>query len=320
MIAIVAKRFVVSLITRDNDYQMEQAAAAEEVARHLGIQLKVVFADSSSIQQSQQLLECIQRTPELRPDGIVLEPAGGTALPQVARVALEAGIGWVVLNRAMTDLSVLRSLSAAPSFALAQDNLEVGRVQGRQVAALLPQAGTALYIQGPPETETAKLRHAGIQETKPSGVHMMTIRGQWTEDSANEAVIKWLLPSTSRRIRIDLVVAQNDAMAVGARMAFRQHADFDVREHSARLLFLGVDGLRKTGRLWVESGILAATVVTPPLAGTALEMLVEAIRTARQPPEFTLIEPSSYPALESLQSRYGTKSARLKKTASVGLD
>lgn len=52
--------FVLSLITQDNDYQIEQAASAEEAARRLGIHLKIVFADNDAIQQSQQILQFIQ--------------------------------------------------------------------------------------------------------------------------------------------------------------------------------------------------------------------------------------------------------------------
>src|SRR5207245_1350532 len=153
----------------------------------------------------------------------------------------------------------------------------------------------ALYIQGPSESDTAKLRSAGMYETKPAGVQLMTIRGQWTEHSACKAVTNWLLPITSRRIHIGLVAAQNDAMAAGARKALQQLADTDNPGHWIRLPFLGVDGLRKTGKSWVEGGVLAATVITLPLAGQALEMLVAALRTSRQPQEFTLIAPCSYP-------------------------
>jgi ribose transport system substrate-binding protein len=90
---------LISLTTNDNDYQMEQAAAAEEAARRLGASVRVVFADNDPIQQSQQLLEAVQSAAETRPDAIVFEPVGGTALPQVARAAVAAGMGWVVLNR-----------------------------------------------------------------------------------------------------------------------------------------------------------------------------------------------------------------------------
>ena len=94
--------YVLSLITQDNDYQIEQAASAEEIARRLGLDLKIVFADNDAIQQSQQILEFIQTKSAALPDGIILEPAGGTALPQVARAAETAGIGWVVLSATPT--------------------------------------------------------------------------------------------------------------------------------------------------------------------------------------------------------------------------
>src|SRR5205823_12176986 len=81
-------RLVVSLITQDNDFQVEQAAAAENAARKLGVDVEILYADSDSIQQSQQVLSFVQAKPESRPDGIILEPVGGPALPQVARAAV----------------------------------------------------------------------------------------------------------------------------------------------------------------------------------------------------------------------------------------
>ena len=91
--------FVVSLPTNDNDYQQEQAAAAEKAARRLGVDLKIVSANNEAVTQSQQLLEFVQCASSSCPDAIVFEPAGGTAFPQVARAAAAAGIGWAVLNR-----------------------------------------------------------------------------------------------------------------------------------------------------------------------------------------------------------------------------
>jgi ABC-type sugar transport system substrate-binding protein len=68
--------FVVSLFTKDNDYQMAQAADAEQTARTLGVDLQIVFADNDSIEQSQQLLSFIQARSSANPgpDGILLEP------------------------------------------------------------------------------------------------------------------------------------------------------------------------------------------------------------------------------------------------------
>jgi len=81
-------RVVVSLITQDNDFQVEQAVAAEEAARKLGVDVEILYADSDSIQQSQQILKFVQADPGARPDAVILEPIGGPALPQVARAAV----------------------------------------------------------------------------------------------------------------------------------------------------------------------------------------------------------------------------------------
>ena len=44
-------RFLVSLMTRENDYQLEQAASAEQVAASCGIDLQVLFADNDAVTQ-----------------------------------------------------------------------------------------------------------------------------------------------------------------------------------------------------------------------------------------------------------------------------
>jgi len=92
-------KFLISLTTNDNDYQIEQAAAADEAARRLGVDVQIIYAENDSITQSQQILSVIQSRSDAHPDGIIFEPVGGTALPQVARAAVSAGISWVVLNR-----------------------------------------------------------------------------------------------------------------------------------------------------------------------------------------------------------------------------
>ena len=162
---------VVSLITQDNDYQIEQARAAEETARRVGVEVQVIFADNDSIQQSQQLLKLIQSNTSV-PDGIVLESVSGTCLPQVARAAAAAGIGWVVLNRLADYIHDLRRSYKVPVFAVSADNEEVGRIQGKQLDRFLPQGGSVLYIQGPSDSLVGKSRTDGLLKTKPAGVQL----------------------------------------------------------------------------------------------------------------------------------------------------
>ena len=301
-------RIVVSLITQDNDYQMEQAVAAEEVARKLGLDIQIMFADSDSIQQSQQILNVIQTNSQARPDGIVLEPVGGPGLPQVARAAAAAGIAWVVMNRSLEYIKQLRQAYEVPCFGVACDHLEIGRIQGRQLAALLPNGGSVLCIQGPSETDACKLRAAGLYDTKPESIQIKTMKGNWTEASAFKAINSWLRLSTSQRSQIDVIAAQNDAMAAGAKKAFQQFSDEDRgRERWTAVPFIGVDGVPKTGQSWVRNGVLTATVIAPPLAGIAVEMLAHALQSGVAQPEMTLIAPRSFPELEVLEKHAAKK-------------
>jgi ribose transport system substrate-binding protein len=301
---------VIALTTNDNDFQIEQAAAAEEVARRSGVQIQIIHADNDAITQSQQLLKIIQTAAGPHPDAIVFEPVGATAMPQVARAAAAAGIGWVVLNRDVEYFAELRKDYRVPMFAITSDHMEIGRIQGRQVAALLPKGGTVLYIEGPSESIAARQRTSGMMETKPANVQVRSLRGHWTEGSAFKAVSSWLRLSTSRETRVDLVAAHDDSMAMGARKAFEDLSDQSEREKWLSLPFLGCDGLPKTGQAWVRSGVLTATVVVPPNAGLALEMLVQAVRTGALPPERKLTVPVSFPAIELLAKRQGGRTDR----------
>jgi ribose transport system substrate-binding protein len=294
-------RIVISLITMDNDFQREQAAAAEEAARRAGADLEVLFADGDSIEQSQQILKFVQARPSDRPDGIVFEPVSGNALAIVAQAAVDAGIGWVVLNKQVGYVNGLRRRSRVPVFVVTSDHQEMGRIQGYQLAALLPDGGSVLSIQGPSESDACKLRIVGLAETKPANIQVKTMRGNWTQSSGFKTMKSWLQLSTSQRDRIAAVAAQNDAMAFGARKAFEEVSRLAAIENWQDVPFLGMDGVPTSGQVWVNTSVLAATIVAPPLAGTAVDLLVNAVRTGEVVPETTSLTPYSYPPLPAMK-------------------
>jgi ribose transport system substrate-binding protein len=296
-------RFLVSLTTNDNDYQIEQAHAAEAAAKKSNVELQILYADNDAINQSTQLLKAVQADAGERPRAIVFEPVGGTALPQVARAAVDAGVGWVVLNRDANYIPELRQKSKVPVFGVSSDHVEIGRIQGRQCAALLPTGGSVLYVQGPSENSAAKERSAGMLEAKPANIHLIMLKGQWTEESSQRAVRSWLKLSTSQKANVDLICAQDDSMAVGARKAFQELPSEVERERWLGLPFLGCDGLPNTGQAWVRSGLLTATVYIPPNTGQAIEMLVEALQNGKIPAERILTKAVSVPVLEALRPR-----------------
>jgi ribose transport system substrate-binding protein len=297
-------RFVVSLITNDNDYQRQQASAAQEAATRLGVAIETLFAESDPIHQSQQLLDVVQAR-DSGVTGILVEPASRTAFPKVAQAAVGAGIAWVVINADADYLRELRSSSTVPTFAVSADNHEIGRIQGRQLAALLPDGGSALYIQGPSQSTVTEQRAAGMMATRPANITVKLLKSSnWTEEAGFHAVSSWLRLSTANQEHIHVVQAQNDFLALGARRAMEERASGQKRK--SNLPFLGVDGLPRTGQAWVRQGLLSATVVVPPTTAPALEAVVGALTGGLPQPERTLIEPKSFPAPESLAPKSAT--------------
>jgi len=294
---------VVSLITDDNDYQLEQAASAQAAALKLGANVQIIYSSNDAVQQTQQILSFIQN-PSKRPDAILVEPVG-TGMAQIAKAAVGAGISWAIINSDADYIAQLRQHALVPVFSVLSDHESIGRIQGEQIGALLGEEGCVLYIEGPSVRDVAKIRTKGMLAAKPPGVDVKVLKGNWTQHSGHQAIKSWLSLSTSRQLHIGMIACQNDDMAMGARRAFEELADTSERDAWLRLPITGCDGVPRTGQEWVRQGKLAATVISPPLVGDAMQLLANAVKAGSQPPERTLSAPSSFPALKELQKPQG---------------
>jgi ribose transport system substrate-binding protein len=137
-------------------------------------------------------------------------------------------------------------------------------------------------------------------ETKPPHIRVTTLKGKWTQESGQRAVRSWLSVATSLRAEVDLVAAQDDSMAMGARRAFEEIPDKGKRDAWLSLPFTGCDGVPKVGQSWVDNGLLTAMIHIPPLAGLAVDMLVKGIQSGTQPPQTSLTVSVSIPSLSAL--------------------
>jgi len=290
---------LVSLMTDDNDYQLEQAASAQAAALKLGAKLQIIYAGNDAVHQTQQILSFIQ-DPAKRPDAILAEPVG-TGMPQIARAAVGAGIAWAIVNTDVDYISQLRQHALVPVFSVVSDHLAIGNIQGQQMGALMGEKGCVLYVEGPSVRDVAKTRTKGMLSTKPAGIDVKALKGDWTQNSGYNAIRSWLSLSTSRQLHIGMICCQNDDMAIGARRAFEELGDLQERDAWLRLPITGCDGVPRSGQEWVRQKRLTATVISPPLMGDAMQLLAGAIKAGTQPPERSVIAPSSYPALKELE-------------------
>ncbi len=294
---------LLSLITDDNDFQLAQAAAAQAAANRHGINLQIVYADNDAVHQTQQILSFIQ-TPSKKPDAILTEPVG-TGMSQIAKAAVSAGIAWGILNSEVDYIADLRQRASVPVFSVISDHEGIGKLQGQQIAAILGERGCVLYIEGPSVRDVTRLRTKGMMTTKPVGVTVKTLKGDWTQQSGYNAIRSWLALSTSKQLHVGMIACQNDDMAIGARRAFGEIGDSREREAWLSLPTTGCDGVAKSGQEWVRQGKLAATVVSPPIAGTAIDLLVGALKSGTRPVDRTFVQPSSFPELDKLQRARG---------------
>jgi ribose transport system substrate-binding protein len=147
----------------------------------------------------------------------------------------------------------------------------------------------------------AQERLRGAQESAGSGFDLKVVSGQWTEASGEKAVQAFLRLKTNEAFVPRVVASQNDAMALGARRAVAAISDQLRRAAWRPAVYVGCDGLPEGGQKLVRDGVLAATVITPSNAGPAINLVVECLRTGRQPPATVSLKPASCPELSDLR-------------------
>ena len=288
-------------------YAREQATVARRAAEQWGAQVEVLYAEGDPVLQSQQLLQRIQSRTTPRPDAILVEPVSQLGLPRVAEAAAAAGIAWTVNGARLDYMPALRSKAKVPVFTVFQHG--VGTMLGKQIAALLPSGGNVLSIQGPTGNPVASKRAEYMMMALPHNIQVKALRGQLTEASAFQSVTNWLRLAIARADSIDLVACQVCDLAVGAKKAFKEKSNGAERERWLSLPFLGV-GVAGQAKPLVDQGMLKAAVIIFPTMDRSIELLVRALERGSQPPEITVIDEVSYPALEVLAKKAVAAAAR----------
>ena len=285
-------------------YVRAQTAAAQSAADRASVELEVINASMDAVAQGQQLLDVVLSKKLPRPAGILVEPVSAAGLPRVAQAAVAAGIAWVISNAHVDYLDSVRRNAKVPVFQISQDHLEVGRIQGRQIGAVLPSGGSVLYLRGPAMSWWATKRLEGLETTKPrnADVKALKVIGS-SADNAYAAVRSWLNLTNPKPESVQLILSQNSDFVTGARRAFEADAKPADRAKWLAIPTAGV-GVADRSRPLVDQGTLCAAVVTSLTMDRAVEMLARALTERSQPPEHTFVEAYSYPRLEELAKKW----------------
>jgi ABC-type sugar transport system substrate-binding protein len=298
----VPGRIAVVLVDRGNHFQQLLQADAEAAAREGGLAVETLFTGESLAEHLGALRRLIV-DPERRPAALVVMAVRDHGLDKVVREAAGAGVHVVFLNAVEDDLdAVRREFPAVSVTTVCPDEVETGRVQGRQMRALVPGGGRVLYIQGSPRSLASRQRTAGVQEaTEGAPLEVVLAGGEWSPDLASRTVREWLRFAVGSRRPFDLVVCQNDHMAGGALEALAAAAAESGRPDLARIPVAGCDGAPEVGQAMVRDGRLVATVVLPRVAGRAVGAVAALLARGERPPPLVTLTAASLPPLDELR-------------------
>jgi ABC-type sugar transport system substrate-binding protein len=217
----------------------------EEAAKHKN--LRVVFTDAADSSE-RQILD-VKKLLAQGIDLLIVSPTDAEALTPVIAEAYDK-IPVILLDRSVIGYDY--TLFIGP------DNQLIGKQAGQYIAELLREnGGEVVEILGrsgsPPVTDRSRGFLEGIAHAKNIKV-VDEIYADWLRDKSEDRITEWLRTHES----VDVIFAQNDAMAYGAYRATEKLGITGIK-------FVGIDGLPgpEGGIEMVERGIFAATFTCP---------------------------------------------------------
>jgi len=209
--------------------------------------LRVVFSDAAD--SSNRQIQDVRKLLDSGIDLLIISPNDAEALTPVIAQAYSR-IPVILLDRSVIGYDY--TLYIGP------DNRLIGKQVGQYVSDLLgSKGGRVVEIQGrsgsPPTTD----RTLGFREAieRAGNISIVgTIVADWLRDKAEDELTGWL----KKNGKVDVILAQNDAMAFGAYRAATRLGIHGMR-------FVGIDGLPgpRGGIDLVKSGVLSATITCP---------------------------------------------------------
>jgi ABC-type sugar transport system substrate-binding protein len=190
-------------------------AAAEE---HEGV--SVQFEDAQ-LEVGRQLSQ-VENFVASGVDGIIIAPVDGDSTVSMTAVAQQAGIPIVYTNNLPVNLAEL----PPDQVFVGSDETESGRMQGEEVCRQLQEAGAdsaeAVVLLGDLSNPATRLRTESAKEGfAAAGCDFIEVVDEqtatWQRSLATDLMTNWLTAG----IQPDVVVANNDEMAIGAIQAMK---------------------------------------------------------------------------------------------------
>lgn len=222
-----------------------------------GVEVKITSADDDSRKQIRDIDSLLKVGVDL----LVVAPNEAETMTPVIEKAYRSGVPVVLVDRKIRSADYTAYLGA--------DNREIGRRIGQYIRQRLKGKGRLVELTGLTGSTPATERHLGLMEElqSPDLELLATVSAGWREADAERAFDSILAVQP----HIDMVIAQNDRMALGAYEAARK------RNRHEEILFVGVDALSGAVNR-VHEGVLDASFIYPTAGDSLLQLAMHILR------------------------------------------
>lgn len=245
----------------------------KEAGLYPGLRVVVTDAADSVEKQAKDLEKLIG----LGCDLLIVSPADPALRPAVDLAYSKVPV--IVIDRAVEGYNY--------TLYLGPDNRRIGREAGRYVSSLLKgEGGRVLEVLGRKDSPPSLDRSLGFREglaDRPDIVLYHRVEADWLQDKAEDV----LSPFFAAGERVDVVFAQNDAMAYGAWLAVRKTG-------APPVPLIGIDGLagERGGLNLVREGTFAATFNVPTGGAEAVDYAVDILDKVEGIPKKVILRTS----------------------------
>jgi inositol transport system substrate-binding protein len=193
-----------------------------------GVNLQVEDAQNDVSKQLSQIQNFIAQGVH----AIIVNPVDTDATPAMTKLASEAGVPLVYVNRMPSDPQLPPKVSFVGS-----NEVDSGTLEMQEVCKIMGGKGNILVLMGELSNQAARQRtqdvHDVIARPECSGIKIVEEQtGNWDRTQGQDLMTNWI----SSGVQFDAVVSNNDEMAIGAIQSLKA-AGYDM----SKMIVAGVD-------------------------------------------------------------------------------
>lgn len=224
----------------------------QTILRH-GVEKQVALLDADIFMENGQddvelQMRQFRNLVNSKVDAIVVAMVSGKSAPEMMRLANEAKVPLVFVNR-NPEPATWPALTAF----VGSDELESGTLQMEELARRANYKGNVVILVGDPSNKSSVMRTEDVEKVVAKYPDMKVVQkkiGNWERSQAATIVIEWV----KQGVDFSIIAANNDEMAIGAIMGLEKTG-----KKAGDYLVGGIDGTPDGLKLMAE-GKMAVSV------------------------------------------------------------